>query len=323
MYLWDVCVLHVLTIDCRGFLMGSFFKKFFAGFVIGVGGIIPGFSGGILAVSMGLYKPAIDAITGFFKAPKQNFKFLLPLAIGGVLGFVIFMFLLDWLFADFRTYVICAFIGLVVGSMPSLLRESNEQGYKKHYPLWSVLGFVFAFTLIILGLVTNAGAPKDVDLFSSAMCGAIIMSGVLLPGVSISFVLLNMGVYESFLHVFTDPPKLFAAALDAGKSFGDALGAATTTVPYMLCGLLGMLIIAVPVLLLVRKVIDKYHGPAYYVIFGIVIATTIGCILQEVMTLSADPGYVFKWWKGVIYAVLFAAGAIFSLSTEKFLNIKE
>ncbi|MBR3383110.1 MAG: DUF368 domain-containing protein [Clostridia bacterium] len=304
--------------------MSSFWKKFFAGFVIGVGGIIPGFSGGILAVSMGLYKPAVDAITGFFKAPKKNFKFLFPLGLGGVIGFLIFMFLLDWLFADFKTYVICVFVGLVVGSMPALLRECTEQGYKKHYPLWSVLGFAAAMALIIMGLVTNAGAPREVTPWLCALCGAIIMSGVLLPGVSISFVLLNLGVYESFLHVFTDPPRLFMSAYRAGEGFWSSLGSAMGTVPLMLCGLAGMLIIAVPVLLLVRKVINKYHGAAYFTIFGIVIATTIGCIVQEALALSAPgSGYVFTWWKPLLYAVLFAAGCAFSVFTERFLRYKE
>ena len=303
--------------------MASFWKKFIAGFVIGVGGIIPGFSGGILAVSMGLYKPAIDAITGFFKAPGKNFRFLFPLALGGLFGFVLFMFLLDWLFADFRTYVICAFVGLVVGSLPALLRECNEQGYKKTYPLWTVLGFVISGVLITLGFISNAGAPREITPLISAMCGAIIMGGVLLPGVSISFILLNLGVYENFLHVFTDTPRLFAAALKAGGTFGDAVSSAWPNVLLMLCGLAGMVAVAVPVLLLIRKVIDRFHGPAYYFIFGIVIATTIGCIVQEALTLSADPNYVFAWWKCLIYAALFAAGFAFSIYTERFLKIKE
>ena len=68
--------------------MNLFLSKILAGFVIGAGAIIPGLSGGILAVSMGLYQPTIEAITGFFKAPKKNFNFLLPLGIGGVIGFV-------------------------------------------------------------------------------------------------------------------------------------------------------------------------------------------------------------------------------------------
>lgn len=300
--------------------MDSFFKKVIAGFMIGVGGIIPGFSGGILAVSMGLYKPTVDAITGFFKAPGKNFKFLLPLAIGGGIGFVLFMFLLDWLFGDFRTAVICVFVGLVIGSMPSLLKECNEQGFKKHYPLWAVLGFAASFALIIMGLVTNAGAQREVTPLLCMISGAIIMSGVLLPGVSISFILLNLGVYEGFLAVFTAPPKNFLAAHQAGGAFFDCVKAAMTTVPSMLFGLLGMVLVAVPVLFLVKKVIDRHHGPAYYVIFGVVIATTLGCIIQEIVTLANDPDYVFAWWKLLIYAALFAGGMALSLSCEKFMR---
>ncbi|MBO6060903.1 MAG: DUF368 domain-containing protein [Clostridia bacterium] len=303
--------------------MDSFFKKVLAGFVIGVGAIIPGFSGGILAVSMGLYKPTLDAISGFFKAPKKNFKFLLPLAIGGGIGFVLFMFLLDWLFEDFRTAVISLFVGLVIGSMPSLLKECNEQGYKKHYPLWSVLGFVFAFSLVIAGLVTTAGAPRELTPVLCMISGAIIMSGVLLPGVSISFILILLGVYENFLKVFTSPPRILIEGLKAGSPFGEAFRSALTTVPYMLYGLLGMVLIAVPVILLVKKVIDKYHGPAYYIIFGVVVATTLGCIIQEAMELVNSADFVLTWWKPIVWAALLAGGIVFSLSTEKMMLYKE
>lgn len=105
--------------------MKLFWNKVLAGFVIGAGAIIPGLSGGILAVSMGLYQPTIEAVTGFFKKPKENFKFLLPLAIGGVIGFLIFLMLIDSLFADFQTEIICLFLGLVIGSIPSFLKEAK------------------------------------------------------------------------------------------------------------------------------------------------------------------------------------------------------
>lgn len=302
--------------------MDSFFKRFIAGIVIGIGAIMPGFSGGILAVSMGLYKPAIDAVTGFFKAPGKNFRFLLPLALGGALGFLVFMFLLDWLFVDFRTAVLCVFIGLVVGSMPALLRECNEKGFKKSYPFWAIPGFVLAFGLIVLGLVTNAGAERAINWYFAMISGAIIMCGVLLPGVSISFILLNLGVYESFLAVFTAPPKLFIAAAELDKPFWECVKASFGTAPYMLFGVIGMAIVAVPALLLVKKVIEKHHGPAYYVIFGVVVATTLGCIVQEVVTLAGDPTFRFAWWKAVIWAALLAGGCLLSLSTEKFMRYK-
>lgn len=303
--------------------MDSFFKRFIAGIVIGIGAIIPGFSGGILAVSMGLYKPTIDAFAGFFKAPKKNFKFLLPLALGGALGFLVFLFLIDRLFASCRTYVIAVFVGLVIGSLPSLLSECNEKGFKKSYPVWSVAGFAVAGGLIVMSLVTNAGAPREITPLLAFISGAIVMSGVLLPGISISFILLNLGVYENFMHVFTNPAKLFIASLKAGETVGEAFGAASSTLPLALFGVLGIVAIAVPMVLLVKKVIDRFHGPAYYLIFGVVIATTVGCVVQEIFALKNDPTFVFKWWKPVLCLALILVGAALSLSTEKFMRYKE
>ncbi len=303
--------------------MKDFLKKLIAGFVIGVGGIIPGLSGGILAVSMGLYKPTVDALAGFFKAPKKNFLFLLPIGIGGVIGLVLFMFLIDWLFADFRTAIICLFLGLVAGSIPSMLRECNAEGYRRHYPLYSVIGFAVAFGLILLGMLTTGGAQRDITPLNAAFGGAVIMMGVLLPGLSISFILINLGLYEGLLAVFTSPPKLYLEARAQGQAFLPSLGAACSNLGLMACALLGMAIVAVPVIFLVKRVIEKHHGPAYYVLFGILLATMLGCVLQEVLTLVHEESYVFTLGRGLIYAVLLAAGCLISLKSEKFIHFKE
>lgn len=142
--------------------MNLFLSKILAGFVIGAGAIIPGLSGGILAVSMGLYQPTIEAITGFFKAPKKNFNFLLPLGIGGVIGFVVFMFLIDSLFAKYQTEVVCLFMGLVIGSIPSFLKEANgDEPFKKTNWLYIILGFAFAITLVLLGFLRANPVPEQ------------------------------------------------------------------------------------------------------------------------------------------------------------------
>lgn len=175
--------------------MNLFLSKILAGFVIGAGAIIPGLSGGILAVSMGLYQPTIEAITGFFKAPKKNFNFLLPLGIGGVIGFVVFMFLIDSLFAKYQTEVVCLFMGLVIGSIPSFLKEANgDEPFKKTNWLYIILGFAFAITLVLLGFFTGesgtgaVAASRELTPLLAALCGGIIMIGTVLPGVSTSFI---------------------------------------------------------------------------------------------------------------------------------------
>lgn len=282
--------------------MNLFLSKILAGFVIGAGAIIPGLSGGILAVSMGLYQPTIEVITGFFKAPKKNFNFLLPLGIGGVIGFVVFMFLIDSLFAKYQTEVVCLFMGLVIGSIPSFLKEANgDEPFKKTNWLYIILGFAFAITLVLLGFFTGesgtgaAAASRELTPLLAALCGGIIMIGTVLPGVSTSFILINMNVYKSFMEVFT---KFFS---NPGQNI--VLG---------LSSIAGILVVAIPMLLIVRKVLNRFHRQSFYTLFGILLATIVGCVIQEVMRNQAGIGFL----RIVVLVVLFAGGVAASYAMD-------
>ncbi len=285
--------------------MKKFFSKMLAGFVIGVGAIIPGLSGGILAVSMGLYKPMIDAIAGLIKNFKRNFIFLLPLGLGGVIGLVLFMFLLDWLFADFRTAIICLFLGLVAGSIPSYLREANNGApFKKNNLIFTAVGFALALTVSILGLQpSNAvAAVNTITPFQAALCGGIVILGTVIPGISTSFILINFGLYDAFLGVFTG----------LVKNLGHNL-------PLVFWSILGMAVVAIPLLVIIRKLLDRFHCKSFYTIFGILLATMVTCAIQEILMLRAS-GWTFEIWKIAIYAVLFAGGLVASYYMEKAMN---
>lgn len=282
--------------------MNLFISKILAGFVIGAGAIIPGLSGGILAVSMGLYQPTIEAITGFFKAPKKNFNFLLPLGIGGVIGFVVFMFLIDSLFAKYQTEVVCLFMGLVIGSIPSFLKEANgDEPFKKTNWLYIILGFAFAITLVLLGFFTGesgtgaAAASRELTPLLAALCGGIIMIGTVLPGVSTSFILINMNVYKSFMEVFTK-----------------FLSNPRQNIVLGLSSIAGILVVAIPMLLIVRKVLNRFHRQSFYTLFGILLATIVGCVIQEVMRNQAGIGFL----RIVVLVVLFAGGVAASYAMD-------
>ncbi|MBR4434685.1 MAG: DUF368 domain-containing protein [Clostridia bacterium] len=274
-------------------------SKIVAGFVIGAGAIIPGLSGGILAVSLGLYQSTIEAITGFFKAPKKNFKFLFPLGVGGVIGFVLFLFLIDRTFAKHQTAVVSLFLGLVVGSIPTFFSEANNgEKFKKTNLIFTALGFAFAFSLVLLGLLTGdtQSGSKELTWFTAMLAGGIIMMGVVLPGVSTSFILINMNIYDNFLDVFAHFPDNPAQNLK-----------------FALCALLGILIVAVPMLLLVRKLLLKYHCQSFYFLFGILLATLVGCIINEVIRNSSGVSV----WSILLFAALFAVGVAISYIMER------
>ena len=276
--------------------MNLFLSKILAGFVIGAGAIIPGLSGGILAVSMGLYQPTIEAITGFFKAPKKNFNFLLPLGIGGVIGFVVFMFLIDSLFAKYQTEVVCLFMGLVIGSIPSFLKEANgNEPFKKTNWLYIILGFAFAITLVLLGFFTGesgtgaVAASRELTPLLAALCGGIIMIGTVLPGVSTSFILINMNVYKR--QFLSNPGQNIVLGLSS---------------------IAGILVVAIPMLLIVRKVLNRFHRQSFYTLFGILLATIVGCVIQEVMRNQAGIGFL----RIVVLVVLFAGGVAASYAMD-------
>lgn len=282
--------------------MKLFFSKILAGAAIGAGAIIPGLSGGILAVSMGLYQPMIEAIVGFFKAPKKNFKFLLPLGLGGAVGFVLFLFLIDGLFANYQTEIICLFTGLILGSIPSFLKDANEgKPFKKTSLIYLAAGFTFSFVLFLLGFLTDnnimgSASGREVTPLLAVISGGIIIFGTVLPGISTSFILINMGLYEGFLDIFTD---LF------GNHGHNLLLAG--------CTVLGILIVAVPMLLLVKKVMNRFHRQSYYTLLGILAGTVVGCVIQEIQRNIAGTSIV----KVIFYIALFAFGLIMSYFMDK------
>lgn len=100
------------------------------GIVIGIANVIPGVSGGTMAVSMGIYDKLISAVTGLFKHFKKSMRLLIPLGVGMVIGIVGFGFLLEYLLNNFVLATCLTFVGLILGGLPILwmnLRKNIEK----------------------------------------------------------------------------------------------------------------------------------------------------------------------------------------------------
>ena len=98
-------------------------KNFFIGILLGVGAILPGISSGVLCVIFGMYDRLINSIFGLFKNFKKNFLFLFPIAFGGIIGVLLFGNILQALFDNFPTQTSFCFIGLILGSIPILVKS--------------------------------------------------------------------------------------------------------------------------------------------------------------------------------------------------------
>lgn len=178
----------------------KFIKKMCAGIIIGAAAILPGVSGGVLAATLGVYEPIMQALSGFFKDVRKNFLYLLPLAVGGVFGFLAVARLIGRIMDKYEAEALFVFSGLVLGGLPSLFKTANRGGFKKRYLLVLVLAL---FSSFFLGAISKIPIPGN---FLKYFTGGILYSfGSVVPGVSASFLLINMGIYKNVILSFESP----------------------------------------------------------------------------------------------------------------------
>lgn len=174
---------------------------FFIGILLGAGAILPGVSSGVICVILGIYDKLIDSIYNLFKNFKKNFLYLLPIGLGGIIGVFLFGNILKTLFYTYPTQTSFCFIGLILGSIPLLVKKVNsEHTFKLRYILFTVISFILGCFLVFLeskiNLSNNVGSFSFLFLVLSGFLMAI---GVVFPGVSNTLILMCM---RSLLYIF-------------------------------------------------------------------------------------------------------------------------
>jgi putative membrane protein len=187
----------------------NFFTGFLKGMVMGAGAIAPGVSGGALAVIFGLYDKITNFIAHINKDFKDNLLFFIPIGLGAAAGVLVFSRIIEFLFQHYETEVRYAFVGLMLGTLPTVIKEANKKGYKRNYIIPFII--TLALTLYVTYLENNSVniiKEASTGVFSIIIYGIIIGFGTIIPGISASIILMYMGAYEivigaiSNLHLF-------------------------------------------------------------------------------------------------------------------------
>lgn len=184
----------------------EFVKDILKGSLVGVANIIPGVSGGTMAVSMGIYDKLISAVTHIFKDVKKSLRILMPIAIGVLLGIGILAFLIEWLFANYPIQTNLLFIGLILGGLPMIWKKTREH----RITMGSILIFLFFVVLVILFPILGSGKGTEVVFVPGMLMflklfgvGLIASATMVIPGVSGSMTLMVMGYYNPILNTIT------------------------------------------------------------------------------------------------------------------------
>ncbi len=193
-------------------------KTLLTGFLIGLGAIAPGISGGAIAVIFGLYHRITDSIAHFYQDFPQKMKFLLPLCLGGGAGVLLFSHVVAYLFAHYNAPVRILFIGLMAGTLPSIFRTAAKEGFHRRYLLAFALAAAATAFVSRLDSVSYIGGRVALTFPVLLACGAVIGFGTIVPGVSSSFLLMAAGLYEPLMNVLTTME--LAKLLPLGLGFG-------------------------------------------------------------------------------------------------------
>ncbi|MEE1076682.1 MAG: DUF368 domain-containing protein [Acutalibacteraceae bacterium] len=178
--------------------MKSFLYRILCGFCLGISIFAPGISGSIMAIIMGIYDKIIDITSNPFKNLKQNIKFLFPMGIGAVISLILFIFVFSYLFETYEKAVYMLFIGLIAGNLPMIYKEAKKSEFKWYYLLGAIIAVAIAFVIGVMSeSVSSAeGVAISSNLIYLAVCGAVGGFASLIPGMSISMILIVMGVYD-------------------------------------------------------------------------------------------------------------------------------
>lgn len=171
------------------------------GILIGSGAILPGISSGVLCIIFGIYEKLLDSILNFFKDIKNNIKFLLPIIIGIAIGVFLFSNFLNYFLINFPIQTKSIFIGLILGSIPSLIKESNKKSqFKTKYFFFTLFAFLFGIFLVVLeNYIPNNTTNSTFSFLYLIFSGFIMSVGIVVPGISSTVILMLMGVYNTYI----------------------------------------------------------------------------------------------------------------------------
>ena len=245
-----------------------FIKQFAIGVFIGVANVVPGVSGGTIAVICNVYDKLILLSSLNLKQMKQAWKELLSLALGIGTGIILFAKLITLLYTAYPAQTSFFFIGVIIGSIPFLYQrirssfpstaaDSAMRTARLLVAICGALGLMLMFGMYFLQR-SEVQTAVIVTAFSSAaavklaVMGAIAAVAMLIPGISGSFVLLVLGAYQTILQAVADfnIPLLVPAGL--GVCIGLVFGAR-----------------------LIALLLERFPAPMYGFILGLVAGSVI------------------------------------------------
>ncbi len=247
--------------------------NFFKAILIGIGGIIPGLSGAVIAMIFGLYEDMVNAVGDFFKDIKKNTVFLTPLLFGIAIGFILFSNVQKILLDKYPFETMLIIIGLIIGTVPILFKKANINRVTKSYI------FIFLITLLIGLFISFIGEPEfDVEnkiltlnfstILNLFLIGFIMAGSHIIPGISGTVILILLGSYGIMLNAIANLKNLFLI-----DSYINNIDYLIYNVIVIIPIGIGLIIGSILFSKLMNYLLKKYYTETYCAIIGFVVGS--------------------------------------------------
>ncbi|MBU0997161.1 MAG: DUF368 domain-containing protein [Firmicutes bacterium] len=246
------------------------------GFIIGIAFIIPGVSGGTLAIYLGIYDKLLHSIGHVFKEFKKSVSFLLPVFLGIAISIVALAKVLGFFIEKNSFVTLCFFIGLIIGGIPHLFKEVHH----KPVNISSIISFVVAFALVLLLMIfklqnDQAGMSvfemNAVNILVLVLLGMVASTTMIIPGISGSALLMVLGFYTAIV------TNVVGNILD----FSNLSYHLYVIIPFGIGAAIGIVVFSKAIEFSLRR----FKSQTYYAIIGFIMASII-VIFCEIR----DPG---------------------------------
>lgn len=248
------------------------------GAVIGLANAVPGVSGGTMMVSMGIYDRIIGSLNNLFKNFRSSFRTLLPYLIGMAAAILAGAFILKKAFENIPLPTSALFIGLILGSIPIILRQMKGMRVNA----LAVLLFILAAALVIVPkVIANMRSDADDQVLTHDfghiliyfLMGVIASASMVIPGISGSMMLMIFGYYSP---IYIETLGSIFSLIKAGQwaAVGQSM---IVLVPFAVGIVVGLFGVAK----LIEFLLRKWKGYTYSAILGMVVASPVVILLDQ------------------------------------------
>lgn len=234
-------------------------RFFVSGIIIGIGVILPGVSGSVIAIMLGIYDKVIYLLNDNQKRIITKVVELLPVILGLFIGIMIFGNILLIFIEKYDIQVKYLFIGLILGGVPILKKEIDSKSNSGIKYKYTIITFIFS---LILFLLPNLSSLENIEntesFFKMLAAGFLYIAGKIIPGISSSFFMMILGLYNYILNIMSNPFLLTTYEF-------------VKLVPFFIGILLGFIIL----LKLINYLLSNYFSETYSIIIGFVLGSII------------------------------------------------